>query len=73
MTAIHDVISEIERRLTRHSVRLRESLLKRARVVVCEQCAKEFVAFDSRARFCSNSCRVRASRQRKKLSSAEAT
>ena len=39
------------------------------RPAVCAQCGKEFVALRPRGRFCSASCRVRASQVRKRAAS----
>ena len=42
------------------------SLMRKPRLVRCAQCGKSFTAVDSRAKFCSNACKMAERYQRNK-------
>ena len=49
------------------------SLMRKPRLVRCSQCGKSFSAVDSRAKFCSNACKMAERYQRTKRAKVDKT
>lgn len=47
------------------------SLMRKPRLVRCAQCGKSFSAVDSRAKFCSNTCKMKDRNARIKAAKAK--
>ena len=54
----------IDEALKEYLTKLEKRLRARARVITCQYCGREFVAFHGKRRYCSASCCVMASMKR---------